>query len=175
MTKLEQYFRTDRMRKTIITIGLILASIIIIQSCKKDKANSDADNALYGEITAGGFTYYQSGNLLSGVSPSPHGSFKLRFNSTAFAALDSTGELPTGSSFPTGSIIVKEIFSGSNINLYAVMKKDPSNGNAGRSWVWAEFNTNGSAAFSASKKGDGCISCHSGSTNRDLTRTFDLH
>ncbi len=163
------------MKKTIITIGLIITTIVTIQSCKKDKADTDADNALYSEITAGGYTYYQSGTLLSGVSPSPHGSFKLRFNATALAALDSIGELPSGSIFPTGSIIVKEIFSGSSINLYAVMKKDPSNENAGSGWLWAEFNTDGSAAFSTGKKGDGCISCHSGSPNRDLTRTFDLH
>ncbi|OFX48916.1 MAG: hypothetical protein A2046_08015 [Bacteroidetes bacterium GWA2_30_7] len=163
------------MKKKIIAIGLIVTSIVTIQSCKKDKADKDADKELYSEITAGGYSYYQNGTLLSGVSPSPHGSFKLRFNATASAALDSTGELPTGSSFSTGSIIVKEIFSGSSINLYAVMKKDPSNGNAGSGWVWAEFKTDGSAAFSTSKKGDGCISCHSGSPNRDLTKTFDLH
>lgn len=163
------------MRKAIITIGLMLTSIIIIQSCKKDTADTDADKALYSEISAGGYTYYQSGTLLSGVSPSPHGSFMLRFNATALAALDSTGELPAGGIFPSGSVIVKEIFDGSNINLYAVMKKDPSNGNAGSGWVWAEFNTDGSAAFSTGKKGNGCISCHSGSPNRDLTRTFDVH
>ncbi|HNR19352.1 MAG TPA: cytochrome P460 family protein [Bacteroidia bacterium] len=80
-----------------------------------------------------------------------------------------------GSSFPTGSIIVKEIFCGSTINPYAVMKKDPSNGNTGNGLVWTEFNTDGSSAFSTGKKDDGCISCHSGSPNRDLTRTFDLH
>lgn len=163
------------MKKTILTIGLIVTAIVTIQSCKKDKADTDADNALYSEATASGYSYYQSGNLLSGVSPSPHGSFKLRFNPTALAVLDSTGELPAGNSFPTGSIIVKEIFSGSNLDLYAVMKKDPSNDNAGSGWVWAEFHTDGSAAFSTAKKGDGCINCHSGSPNRDLTRTFDLH
>lgn len=153
----------------------MLTVIVAIQSCKKDNAVTDADNALYAEITAGGYTYYQNGNLLSGVSPSPHGSFKLRFNATALAALDSTGELPTGNSFPTGSIIVKEIYSGNSINLYAVMKKDPTNENAGSGWMWAEFNTDGSAAFSTGEKGDGCVSCHSGTPNRDLTRTFDLH
>ena len=163
------------MKRTIITIGLIVTYIVVIQSCKKDKVDTDADNALYSEITAGAYTYYQSGTLLSGVSPSPHGSFKLRFNAIALAALDTTGELPSGSSFPTGSIIVKEIFGGSTINLYAVMKKDPLNGNAGSGWVWAEFNTDGSSVFSTGKKGDGCISCHNGSPNRDLTRTFDLH
>jgi hypothetical protein len=163
------------MKKTIITIGFFLTVLIIIQSCKKDKVVTDADNALYSEITASGYSYYQNGYMLSGVSPSPHGSFKLRFNATAYAALDSNGELPIGSSFPTGSIIVKEIYNVSSLNLYAVMKKDPSNENAGSGWVWAEFNIDGSTAFSTGKKGDACISCHSGTPNRDLTRTFDLH
>ncbi|HNR19351.1 MAG TPA: hypothetical protein PKN75_12045 [Bacteroidia bacterium] len=74
------------MKKTIVTIGLILTSIVITQSCKKDKTDTDADNALYSEITTDGYTYYQSGNLLSGVSPSSRGSFKLRFNAAALAA-----------------------------------------------------------------------------------------
>ena len=165
------------MNKTIITICTIIATIIIIQACTNDKADTkpDADKVLYNEATTGGFNYYQNGILLPVVSPSPHGSFKLRFNSTAFSALDNTGELPTGNSFPTGSIIVKEIYNGSNIILYAVMKKDPSNENAGSGWLWAEFKPDGSLAFSTSTKGDGCIGCHSGLPNRDLTRTFDLH
>jgi len=59
--------------------------------------------------------------------------------------------------------------------LYAVMKKDPSNGNAGNGWIWAEFETNGTVKTSVSAKGSACISCHSGTPNRDLIRTFDLH
>lgn len=163
------------MKKIIYYSSIITLVIVFMQSCKKDKANTDADNQLYSESTAAGYTFYQSGALLPAASPSPHGSFKLRFNSTALAALDSTGELPSGASFPNGSIIVKDVYSGNNVSLYAVMKKDPSNSNAGNGWLWAEFNTDGSAAFSISKKGDGCISCHSGTPNRDLVRTFDLH
>lgn len=163
------------MKKKIIVIFLIANYIFIIQACKKDKSNTEADNALYSEATSGTYTYYQNGTLLSAVSPSPHGSFKLKFNATALAALDSTGELPQGNSFPTGSIIVKEVHSGSSVNLYAVMKKDPSNSNASNGWLWAEYNTDGTAAFSIDKNGDGCTSCHSGTPNRDFTRTFDLH
>jgi len=136
---------------------------------------SEADEELYSEIIAGGFSYYQNGNILAGASASPHGSFKLRFNDVASGVLDSLGELPVGSNFPSGSILVKELFNGSSIHQYAVMKKDPSNANAGNDWVWAEFRTDGSASFTTGKKGDGCISCHSGSPNRDLVRTFDLH
>ena len=163
------------MRKSIITIGIILIIVIVVQACKKDKAESNTDDVLYMEVASSSFSYYQNGNILSAASPSPHGSFKLRFNATAKAALDSTGELPSGNSFPIGSIIVKDVYSGSNLSLYAVMKKDPSNANAGSGWLWAEFNTDGSVSSSTVKKGDGCIKCHSGLPNRDLTRTFDLH
>ena len=162
------------MSKPFFIIGFILL-VMSIQSCKKDKVDTEADDTLYNEISASGYSYYQNGNLLAGAAPSTHGSFKLRFNAIALAALDSTGKLPTGNNFPTGSIVVKEIFSGNSINLLAVMKKDPSNKNAGSSWVWAEYKTDGSVAFSADKKGNGCIGCHSGSPNRDLIRAFDLH
>ena len=168
-------FTFSKMQKHIFIFAALISEILFFQSWKNDKAETNADHALYEEATAGGFTYYQTGDLLAPASPSPHGNFKLRFNPTAQAALDGTGELPENNAFPTGSILVKEIFSGTNIILYAVMKKDPSNSNAGSGWLWAEFNPDGSASFSSSKKGDGCIGCHSGTPNRDLVRTFDLH
>ncbi|MBL0054566.1 MAG: hypothetical protein IPP29_25345 [Bacteroidetes bacterium] len=40
---------------------------------------------------------------------------------------------------------------------------------------WAEFKPDGTVTYSAANKGSGCIGCHSGTPNRDLTRTFDLH
>jgi len=97
--------------------------IMIFGACEKHNPDTDADDALYSEAKAGGFVYCQSGNILPGVIPSPHGEFRLRFNSVAFAALDSTGELPVGISFPIGSVIVKEILNGGSIGLYAVMEK----------------------------------------------------
>lgn len=163
------------MKNTSFVLLTAILSIVVIQACKKNKADKAADKELFDELTQSGYSYYQGGNILSGVSPSPHGAFKLRFNSIAQAALDTTGELPTGASFPNESIIVKELYSGSNLVLYAVMKKDPSNKNAGNGWLWAEYETDGSTVFSISKKGSSCTSCHSGSPNRDLTRTFDLH
>ena len=161
--------------KQLVASILVAIYLLLVFSCKKDKTDTDADEALYNEVKASGYSYYQSGNILPGASSSPHGSFKLRFNSVAQTVLDSTGELPTGVSFPTGSIIVKEVYDGSSLHLYAVMKKDPSNENAGSGWLWAELNTDGSTEFSTGKKGDGCVSCHSNTPNRDLTRTFDLH
>ena len=163
------------MKKSFLTIIAIVGIIIIFQTCKKEKDEEGVDKQLFNETTAGGFTYYKGGTLLPGISPSPHGSFKLRFNATALSVIESDGELATGNSFPTGSILVKEVHSGNTPSLYAVMKKDPSNENAGSDWLWAEYNTDGTVVFSTGKKGEGCIGCHSGTPNRDLSRTFDLH
>ncbi len=124
-----------------------------------------------------GYTYYiGTPGITAGEGNSTHGFERVRLNSIAQTALDSLGKLP-GASFPAGSIIVKEIYPSAtgSLSLYAVMKKDASNSSAGSGYLWAEFKPDGSTTFSISKKGDGCISCHSNSTNRDLVRTFDLH
>ena len=163
-------------KNSILLICCFLLSSLIIQSCKKDKKEAEkTDKSLYSDATSSGYSYYQSANLLSAAAPSPHGSFKLRFNSIAQSALDMTGELRAGGTFPTGSIIVKEVYSAGSVSLYAVLKKDPSNIYAKNGWLWAEYKTNGDASFSVYNKGDGCVSCHTGSPNRDLVRTFDLH
>lgn len=162
------------MKKYFIVFALLSLFISFMQSCKKDE--NEGDKTLFAEATATGYTFYQNkDSILSAAGNSPHGKFKLRFNATAQAALDSTGELPTGSLFPAGSIIVKEVYSNTFINLFAVMKKESSNGNAGNGWLWAEYKTDGSAQYSISEKGGSCISCHSNNPHRDFTRTFDLH
>ena len=162
------------MKKTML-IGIAFLSLLFIQSCETDKIESNHDAELFNLVTQGGYIYYQGGAILPAASPSPHGPFKLRFNATAFAALDTSGELPAGNSFPTGSILVKEFYSGSNLSQYAVMNKDPANANAGNGWVWAEFSPSGAVVNSTSNKGSGCIGCHSSAPARDLVKTFDLH
>lgn len=131
---------------------MLLPAVTTMIACKKDKEESSADQAFSSEIRNGSYSYYQNGNTLSAASPSPHGSFKLKFNSTALAALDSTGELPSGATFPNGSVIVKEVVSGSGVTLLAVMKKEPSNANAGSGWMWAEYEPDGSTVFSVGKR-----------------------
>ena len=159
-------------------ITFIIAFVLIGQSCKKDKASPQNDSALFALIGQTGYTYYTgTPGITAGVGNSPHGFERVRFNAIAQSALDSLGKLPVGNSFPTGSVIVKEIYTsatGTN-NQFAVMKKDPSSSVAGNGYEWAEFKKDGTVTFSTGKKGDGCISCHSNSPNRDLIRTFDLH
>ncbi|MCB2220559.1 MAG: cytochrome P460 family protein [Bacteroidetes bacterium] len=164
------------MRKFSALVVFLMSLIFVIQSCKKDESETELDNQLYDEIKSStGYLFYQDGDTLSGVSPSPHGSFRLRFNTTAQNVLDSIHELPAGSTFPTGSILVKEVYKNNALNLLVVMKKNPSGTDAASGWQWAEFNPDGSVFYSTSKKGDACVSCHTSSPNRDLTKTFDLH
>ncbi len=163
------------MKKVAVLLLMISGTMLFFNSCRKDKGESDVDKLLFKEINQSGYTYYQNGNILPGASASPHGSFKLRFNATADSALDASGELPAGSTFPTGSVIVKEVISAGSISVYAVMKKDPNNLYEGSNWVWAEFQPNGNAIYSSAKSGSDCIGCHSEAPNRDLVRSFDFH
>ncbi len=158
-----------------LSILLLLVSSVLI-SCKHEKDSANDDTLLYNSTKTADFTFYQEGAILSPAGGSPHGDFRLRFNSVAASVLDSaSGELPLGGVFPSGSVIVKEALLNGNVSLLAVMKKEPSNDFAGSGWLWAEYSPSGAVIFSVGKKGDGCIGCHSSSVNRDLVATFDAH
>ncbi len=149
---------------------------MLTQCSEDDPAATGLDKELYDTAVATtGFTYFKNDPTIRPSSnPSAHNDYmRVRFNSIAQAALDSTGELPSGSSFPNGSLIVKELYDSptGSIKLYAVMKKDSSNSQAGANWLWAEYNPDETVAFSVSKKGDGCTGCHG--VGRDYTRVFD--
>ena len=101
---------------------------------------------------------------------------RVRLNAVAAAALRN-GKLPAGTSFPEGSVILKEIraASGAPISVYAVLYKERSSAMAANGWLWAEFNPDGSSAYSINARGSACTSCHSreqGPTN-DFVRTFE--
>jgi hypothetical protein len=154
----------------IYSVFLLTALAIVLFSCKKKKLNEN----LYEEATATGLTFYQNNDsILSPAGPSPHGTFKLKFNSTTVSQLGSDGKFP-GGTFQDGSVIVKEVYSGNQVTLYAVMKKDDSRFSA-NGWLWGEYKPDGEVVYSVGEKGKVCVSCHSGSPNRDLTRSFDLH
>lgn len=160
------------MRKILfLSLSSLLACLVIITSCKKKKTNE----ALYNESKASDLVFYKNKDTVYGAKgTSPHGSFKLKFNTIALAAFVN-GKLPQGESFPTGSLIVKEVYNGNALTLYAVMKKDAKSKFASSKWVWAEYKPNGDVVYDASKRGDACVSCHSASGNRDLSLSFDLH
>ena len=100
---------------------------------------------------------------------------RVRMNAVAAAALQN-GRLPSGTTFPDGSVIFKEVLSTSRLpDVFAVMYKDRSNANAGNGWLWAEYRPSGDVVFSMTNRGSACTSCHSldrGPAN-DFVRIFE--
>lgn len=153
--------------------SLYFAAIILLFGFSCAKKNNEK---LYEESKASSLSFYKNKDtLLAPKGGSPHGNFKLKLNSTALKALDAMGELPAGAKFENGSLIVKEVFKGNELEMYAIMKKDPTSKYASQGWVWAEYGPSGNVIYNASKNGKACISCHSASNNRDATTFFDLH
>lgn len=159
------------MKKSVLIIFTLVSTLIILHSCKKKKLNKN----LFEEATASDLVFYQNNDsILSPGGPSPHGPFKLRFNSTTASQLGPDGRFPTGNTFASGSLIVKELYSGNTLTLIAVMKKDDSKF-AANGWLWAEYEPDGKIKYNINEKGKSCIGCHSEPLNRDYTKSFDLH
>ncbi len=101
---------------------------------------------------------------------------RVSFNTIAAGALQG-GRLPSGATFPSGSIVFKEIKPSATAatSLYAVMVKDTGNPLAGDGWLWAEYGPSGSVTYSVNSRGGACTSCHrreQGPRN-DLVRSFE--
>lgn len=101
---------------------------------------------------------------------------RVSFNSVAAGALQG-GRLPSGATFPNGSIVFKEIKPSATAaaTLYAVMIKDTGNPLVGDGWLWAEYGPSGSVTYSVNSRGGACTSCHrreQGPRN-DLVRSFE--
>lgn len=162
------------MKKSILNIAtlLIFTTSILYVSCKKKKTNEK----LYEDSKSSDLSFYKSKDTIyDAKGGSPHGNFKLKFNPTAVASLGADGKLPLGGNFNEGSLIVKEVYSGNVLTLYAIMKKDSKSKFASNKWVWAEYKPNGDVVYDISREGESCTSCHSSGTTRDFTRSFDLH
>jgi hypothetical protein len=166
------------MKRNLSVIIILVFFLLNFSQCKKNEEAVGADRELFDLANSGtGFTYFQTDSIRASSNPSAHNDYmRVKFNSIAAAALGSDGKLPSGSSFPNGSLIVKELFNSptGSLELYAVMKKDSSDSNAGQNWLWAEYEPDAIVHFSVDRKGDGCTVCHGTSPHRDLTRVFDL-
>lgn len=164
-----------------IISALLFYTLLFIYSCNKEGLNPGPvpeDAQLMQEIAdTANFQYSVfTPTIVPSVSNSPRKFERVRINTIGNAVLDNDGRLPKGGSFPTGTIIVKEAYSGINGNLiqYAIMKKDPNNKYANKGWIWYEVNADGSKPFSVGLKGKSCVSCHTHQANRDATVTFDV-
>ncbi len=159
------------------TLHLILSTlfigVLIMSSCKKEKKGSATDQELYNmsKLTADFTWFYNSSALLNRSSGSGHAQpfLRTRYNAIAADKLDSTGRIKPGSTFPEGSLIVKELYEDSTtLGRYAILYKKASSIDAdANGWVWGYVNTDGSVAEPASNKGSACRNCHSQTDNID--------
>lgn len=155
-------------------ISLLCLFVVMLASCTKDIGENPAlaynDLSLLDSCENPDYYYYQNDpvTLLSGTN-GPHGTFKLRFNSIANQSLGADGKLPTGAKFPEGSFVVKDIYSGGSLNLYAYMYK--KNG----TWLWGEIRPNKEVVYSVNTDPSVCVNCHNQSGNRDLVVTFKYY
>jgi hypothetical protein len=153
------------------TLGLII--LFTFHSCKEDEEAVGIDKQMLdmAKETAG-FTWFKNSDaLLDKSSGSGHNYpfLRTRYNAIASAKLDCTGRIISGSMFPEGSFIVKELYNNSTtLGRYAMLYKQSDDANAdANGWVWGYVNADGTVAAPASDKGSGCISCHSQSNNID--------
>jgi hypothetical protein len=156
-----------------IALSIILSSLVVLNSCKGEKADSGIDKELYDMAkSTNGFVWYKNSNSLldkSNGSGHPQAKLRTRYNATAASQLDSEGKILPNAIFPTGSLIVKELHTISgNLDRYALLWKQPDNEFADENgWVWGYINSNGNVAASAEERGTACINCHSQSDNID--------
>ena len=159
--------------KTFTVMTFCLVSIWTINSCKKEKEATGTDKELYEMAKAtSGFTWFKnSSSLLNKSSSSGHPQpfLRTRYNAVAATKLDSNGKIMTGSTFPEGSLIVKELNDNSTtLGRYAILYKKSGSADAdAKGWVWGYINADGGVAETASKKGSSCTSCHSQADNID--------
>jgi len=167
-------------------VGFIVLVSTLISSCEENTdeggMGSTADENLFSQVTQSDpFTSYTlfpnvdsigMGTLNGSTAHRPL--VRVSMNATAFNTLQNDS-LPLGSSFPNGSVVFKEIISGGQTTLYAVMRKDSANAFSGNGWLWAEYYLDGRVAISVEGRGNECITCHSleEGLQNDLVRTFE--
>ena len=118
------------MKKSNIKLLIFFFVAMSILSCEKNKIT---DEELYEESLESGYQYYKnSPDTLTPASASPHGIFRVRFNTVAQKSLDATGKLPESSSFEEDAVIVKEVYAqkGGPLTILVIMKKVSKSKNA---------------------------------------------
>jgi hypothetical protein len=128
------------------------------------------------QATAGGWTWFNlSADTMAGGSTTAHEPrIRVRSNARAASRLTQEGRVMADAVFPDSSLIVKELYTGSELTTIAYMFKLRGAVNAsGTGWVWAESDGSGRIKIPASRRGSGCEGCHS--SGIDFTRMNDAH
>jgi hypothetical protein len=118
-----------------------------------------------------GFTWYKNSDAWlpkSAGSGHNYTSLRTRYNTTAATQLDGDEKVLANASFPDGSLVVKELSSGTSVERYAILYKMSNHEHAdANGWVWGYVNADGTVATTAEDKGAICTSCHLQSDNID--------
>jgi hypothetical protein len=159
------------MKATRYYIATIAAlALLLVLRCTKDEGRNPSlaygDAALLDSCKQTYHSFYKNDPTLLSGAHGPHGTFKLRFNAVAVKALTDSCRLPETKLFPEGSLIIKDVYSGSDLSLYAFMYK-----RSGK-WLWAEIEPSGSVHHGVNGKESVCTGCHSQNCNRDLVLSF---
>ena len=136
-------------------------ALLIGTGCGDDQQPEQA-RALYRELQSLEYRTWQRapGYETRRGSNAPHGDdVDIYINDVVADALDNG--VPDGE-WPLGSLIVKDGFDGSDLELVAVMDKREDG------WFWAEYDDEGDSIYSG--KPDLCIDCHRGGD--DFVRAF---
>lgn len=158
------------------TVALVLATIAVgIHACKHESNEVRVDTELLERARSNEANVWYAFNdtLLPRSSGSGHSApyLRTRYNAIAASVLDSTGRVVADTTFPQGSLIVKDLMlDASTLERYAIMLKrtgDPAADPEG--WVWGYIFADGEVAVSAIDQGAVCRSCHSQSGHIDRT------
>lgn len=157
---------------------------LIFTSCDKEKTNplpatvvdSTTDARIYELAKAADSNvrwYKNSARYLSRGGNSSHEEtyLRTRYNAIAAMNLDAAGKVKQDASFAKGSLIVKELVNDTvtgAISTYAIAYKNPNDKNADTNgWVWGYTRADGTVRNAVTRKGGGCVNCHSGQGNID--------
>jgi hypothetical protein len=163
------------MRSSTLLFCAVLLLVALTGGCKHEPDTSTLDLELLDLArNAEGHTWYRSTDaLLNRTSGSGHTEafLRTRYNAIAATVLDSNARVLQDTVFPSGSLIVKELWeSSSTLGTYAVMLKRPEDASADASgWVWGYIRSNGEVRHSALDGGAVCISCHTQPGHIDAT------
>lgn len=174
--RLKTIFHSDsRLPIMKLKFVVLLIGISVFISCRKNQKARGIDKDLYemAKETSGFVWFKYSSALLPKSAGSGHNFafLRTRFNSTAAAKLDSAGKVINGTTFPEGSLIVKELYiNESTFSRYAIMYKKSNSKHADKfGWVWGYINSDGKVVEPANNDGKECTSCHTQGGNIDLT------
>lgn len=157
-------------------INIIVVSLVIVagfSACKKAPPGIDGELYKLSE-EKDGFTWFElSDTYLDKSAGSGHNFpfLRTRFNAVAATQLDVEGRVIPDALFPTGSVIVKELYDDKKkFKRYATMWKNPSSEYAdANGWVWGYIEKKGKVAESAELKGASCVGCHAQTGNLDAS------